>query len=281
MQPERRDVTHNGTVISYLVFAGAEPAIVILHGLAGSGHEFVPTARALAGRKVVLIDQRGHGRSTRLPGDTSRAAFVDDVVRVIEAERLGPVDLVGQSMGGHTAMLVAAARPDLVRTLVLLESAEGSGSAAETAAMGDFFRSWKIPFASRSDAQSALGDSPLARAWVADLEECDDGYRPRFDPDVMVDTISHVAIPRWDEWKSVTAPTLVLYADRGMFSSEQKARFVEHRPGVLRGDLVDASHDAHLDAFDQWIDALTHFVSHSVPTNAAPGDQPNPRSSPL
>ncbi|WP_309070916.1 alpha/beta fold hydrolase [Arthrobacter sp.] len=74
--------------------------MTILHGLAGSIREFLPTAHALNGRKVVLIDQRGHGLSNRLPADTSRQAFIDDVVRVIQAEGLGGVDLVGQSMGG-------------------------------------------------------------------------------------------------------------------------------------------------------------------------------------
>jgi len=58
-------VTLDGTEISFEVFEGAEPAVVILHGLAGSGREFVPTAQALSGRQVVLVDQRGHGSSTR------------------------------------------------------------------------------------------------------------------------------------------------------------------------------------------------------------------------
>ena len=121
----REVVVADGGVISYSVVAGENPAIVILHGLAGSTREFVATARALSPRRVILIDQRGHGLSTRAPADTSRAAFIDDVVQVIEAESRHPVDLVGQSMGAHTAMLVAAARPDLVHRLVLLEGNEG------------------------------------------------------------------------------------------------------------------------------------------------------------
>ena len=136
----------DGVEISYVVMDGGEPATVILHGLAGSGQEFLPTARALPGRKVVLVDQRGHGMSTRLPDDLSRQAFVNDVVSVIEGEASQPVHLVGHSMGAHTAMLAAAARPDLVRTLVLLECAEGSGSEQEHAALGEYFRSWPVPF---------------------------------------------------------------------------------------------------------------------------------------
>lgn len=261
MSPSIREIrSEDGTSISYSVFDGANPAVVILHGLAGSSREFIPTARALFGRKVILIDQRGHGRSTPVPADTSRGAFVGDVVRVIEAESPGQVDLVGQSMGAHTAMLVAASRPDLVRKLVLLECNEGGGSADEHSALGDYFRSWEVPFASREEAQTALGDGPLATAWVADLEQRTQGFYPRFDPDVMVATMRAIAQPRWEEWGRVTAPTLVIYADGGIFTEEQKARFTSRRPNVARVDLAGASHDAHLDAFEVWIDALTAFL---------------------
>jgi len=240
--------------------------VVILHGLAGSGREFSPTAHALAPRRVIRIDQRGHGCSTRVPDDVSRAAFVADVVRVIEAEASGPVDLVGQSMGAHTAMLVAAARGDLVRRLVLLEGDQGGGSPEEHEALGAFFRSWPVPFADRDDALRMLGDGPLARAWADDLERRADGLYPRFDADVMVRVIRAVAEPRWAEWRSVTAPTLVVYADGGMFTAAQQAAFVERRgstdsAGVRRADLVGASHDAHLDAFDQWIAVLRDFLA--------------------
>lgn len=245
-----------GVTIAYTVFGGSEPAVVILHGLAGSSREFVDTAEALAGHRVILIDQRGHGHSTTRPADTSRAAYVADVVKVIHSETSAPVILAGQSMGAHTAMLVAAARPDLVGQLVLLEGDQGGGTTEEHEALGDFFRSWDVPFRDRAGAASALGDGPLGRAWVEDLEERADGLRPRFDADVMQATIEAVGEQRWAEWESVDVPTLVLYADGGMFSEEQKAEFVRRGRNVQRVDLEGASHDAHLDAFDQWITAL-------------------------
>jgi pimeloyl-ACP methyl ester carboxylesterase len=265
VEPTTRTLTaEDGTVISYSVFEGADPTIVILHGLIGSSREFTPTARALAGRRVVLVDLRGHGRSTRHPADLSRAAFVSDVAAVItELGRFGiagPVDLVGQSMGAHTAMLVAAAHPELVRRLVLLECDEGSGSPEDHEELGGWLRAWPVPFPSREAAVEHLGDGPLAQAWVNDLEETARGLMPRFDADVMVETIRAVAVPRWQEWAAVEAPTLVVYADGGMFADEQKDRFVAHGKNVTRVDLVGASHDAHLDAFDAWILALAGFV---------------------
>lgn len=56
MDQKRRSIrTADGVDISYVVINGIEPAVVILHGLAGSGQEFLSTARALPGRKVILV----------------------------------------------------------------------------------------------------------------------------------------------------------------------------------------------------------------------------------
>ena len=92
------------------------------------------------------------------------------------------------------------------------------------------------------------------------LEERHDGFYPRFDPDVMVQTIIAVTSARWEEWKSIRIPTLVIYAENGMFTDQQKDLFTQRGMNVSRVDLANASHDAHLDAFDQWIDTLASFV---------------------
>ncbi|MCI2957666.1 alpha/beta hydrolase [Agromyces atrinae] len=236
--------------------AGEGRSVVVLHGLAGCRDEFIPTAEALADHRVVLVDLRGHGRSTRRPEDLSRAAFVADVVAVIESLGVAPVVLVGQSMGAHTAMLVAASRPDLVDCLVLLEGGAGGENGDESAALGDYFRSWPLPFADVAAARAFLGEGVLQEAWIAGLESAPDGLRPRFDADVMEATASAVAEPRWAEWEGVTTPTLVVFGEHGMFSEEQRAAFVDRGRSVIRLDLPGASHDAHLDAHDAWIAAL-------------------------
>jgi pimeloyl-ACP methyl ester carboxylesterase len=76
----------------------------------------------------------------------------------------------------------------------------------------------------------------------------------------MQAVIESVGEPRWAEWESVTAPTLVLYADGGMFTADQQDAFIRRGRSVTVHRLHDASHDAHLDAFDQWIEALRTFL---------------------
>jgi pimeloyl-ACP methyl ester carboxylesterase len=234
--------------------------VVLLHGLAGSAREFFPTAAALPGFRTVLMDLRGHGGSTRCPSDVSREAYAADVVRVIEHVACGPAVLVGQSMGGHTAMLAAATRPDLVTGLVLLEAVAGGGDPAELAALGEYFASWPTSFSSREAACDFFGGGPLAQAWAADLEKQGDGFRPRFQSAVMAGAAVGLAEDRWAEWESLRIPVLAVFAGKGMFQPEVKDELARRGHNVRRVDLPGASHDAHLDAFEDWVHALHSFL---------------------
>ncbi|MFD1713810.1 alpha/beta fold hydrolase [Amnibacterium flavum] len=264
----------DGVDLSYLSSAGGERTALFLHGLAGSAGEFVETARVLPELRTVILDLRGHGHSSRRPDDVSREVFVTDVVDAIESLGLGPVILIGQSMGAHTAMLVAATRPDLVERLILLEATAGGSAAADRADVAAFFRSWPVPFADAASALAFLGEGPLSRAWVADLERGADGLRPRFDVDVIAAILDGLAEPRWREWESIEVPSLVVFGENGMFTEQQKREFVERGKNAQRVDLVAAGHDAHLDSFEAWIEAIRDFVDPvRADTKAiAPGD---------
>ena len=257
-----REVADDGTNLAVTDYDGSGAPILILHGLAGSGREMERTARALNPHRVVALDSRGHGESTRRPTVVSGQAHVDDVIRVIESLVGAPVILIGQSMGGHTALMVAAARPDLVDRLVLLEAGVGGDGTEESRErMREFFESWPRPFADRAHAAAFLGDSAMARAWAADLEERSDGLWPRFDADVMIDTITHVdAVARWEEWSAIRARTLVVFGRDGRFSESEKDAIVSRGHDVSGADLDAGSHDAHLDAFPLWTDALNEFL---------------------
>lgn len=264
MQHRRTMIERDGVSLAVTEAGGSGPAVLLLHGLAGSARELMPTAAALTDRhRVLLLDQRGHGLSTRRPDDLSRDAFVADAVAVIE--RLAPgerVALVGQSMGAHTAFLAASRRPDLVSRLVMLEGhPAGSADPQEAADLGAFFASWPTPFADAAAARAFLGDSPLTEAWVADLEETPSGLRPRFDADVMQAGVAAVHESRWAEWESLAVPTTAVFADRGMFSAEQQAELAARRPGTRILPLPDGSHDAHLDAFAAWVCALREALA--------------------
>lgn len=100
---------------------GALP-ILLVHGLYGQGRNLGAQARRLAqSRQVVTVDLRNHGDS---PHDmrADYAALAADLADLI-GDLGGPVDLVGHSMGGKAAMVLALTRPDLVRRLVVMDIA--------------------------------------------------------------------------------------------------------------------------------------------------------------
>lgn len=271
--PTRSLIVHRGGADVTVTDAGGEgPAVLLLHGLAGSSRELVPTARALTDAyRVLLLDQRGHGGSTRHPSDVTRQAFVDDVVaaahQVVPGER---VTLVGQSMGAHTAFLVAAQRPDVVERLVMLEGHVAGGAGPEDAqALGRYLASWPVPFVDEAAARDFLGDSPLARAWVADLERTPGGLQPRFAADIMERVMVGLSEARWGEWEALTVPTLAVFAENGMFAAALVDELFRRRPATTRADLAGASHDAHLDAFEAWVAVLRGYLGGPVPGGAA------------
>jgi pimeloyl-ACP methyl ester carboxylesterase len=111
--------------------AGADgPTLVLCHGYTGSAQDFSLQVDPLAagGRRVVTLDQRGHGRSTKCASLESYSIdiLVDDLISFIEEVGQGPVDLLGHSMGGRVALGVVLARPDLIHSLILMDTSAWS-----------------------------------------------------------------------------------------------------------------------------------------------------------
>jgi pimeloyl-ACP methyl ester carboxylesterase len=259
----RVEIRRDGVVLSCLDGGSGDDVVVLLHGLAGSAQEMLPTGAALVPEhRVIAVDQRGHGYSTRRPRDLSRRAYVDDVVAVVDQlAGGGPVTVVGQSMGGHTAMLTAAWHPGLVRGLVMLEAGVGGMGAEDyPAKLGDWFASWPVPFPDEQAAAVFLGGRPIALSWVGDLERRDDGLWPRFEPDVMRAAITAVAEKaRWAEWQQVKAPTLLVYGQNGTQPAAEVQQMRAVRPDVAHVVIPDAGHDVHLEQHEAWVRVLREF----------------------
>jgi pimeloyl-ACP methyl ester carboxylesterase len=101
------------------------PTLLLCHGFSGSTHDFALSIAGFAeGRSVLALDHRGHGRSEKL-GSLDRYSIdrlADDLIAFIESEAGGPIDLLGHSMGGAIAIRVTLARPDLVHSLILMDT---------------------------------------------------------------------------------------------------------------------------------------------------------------
>ncbi|WP_162942230.1 alpha/beta fold hydrolase [Desertimonas flava] len=111
---------------------GDGPPLLLIHGFSGSSHDFALVVDELARtRRVLAVDHVGHGLSTKLgaAGGYSLSRLAADVGAFVDAVVGGPVDVLGHSMGGYLSMLLVLDRPELVRSLTLMDTS-GWGFAA-------------------------------------------------------------------------------------------------------------------------------------------------------
>jgi esterase len=98
------------------------PPLLIAHGLFGSGRNWGVIARRMADRRDVLtVDMRNHGESPHFPTQ-SYPEMAADLAEVI-AQNGGQADVLGHSMGGKAAMVLALTRPEMVNRLIVADIA--------------------------------------------------------------------------------------------------------------------------------------------------------------
>ncbi len=112
----------NGIDIHYLRTGGEKPSVVLLHGLMLNGTCWAPLARALEeDYDVIMPDARGHGNSSAPERGYCYDNLAADVMGLIETLRLTTPVLLGHSMGGMTAAVVASQNPQHLRGLILVD----------------------------------------------------------------------------------------------------------------------------------------------------------------
>ncbi len=112
----------NGVELNYLRTGGDKPSLVLLHGLMTSGACWTPLARALeADFDIVMPDSRGHGYSSTPDSGYCYENLSADVVGLIDMLKLKNPVLLGHSMGGMTAAVVASQSPKRLRGLILAD----------------------------------------------------------------------------------------------------------------------------------------------------------------
>ncbi|MBA3815987.1 MAG: alpha/beta hydrolase [Parachlamydiaceae bacterium] len=114
----------NGIDVHYLRTGGDKPAIVLLHGLMLNGRCWAPLARALEeDYDVIMPDARGHGNSSAPEEGYCYNNLAVEVMGLCEALGLTSPVLLGHSMGGMTAAVVASQNPKHLRGLILVDPA--------------------------------------------------------------------------------------------------------------------------------------------------------------
>ena len=226
--PQQHVVAVGGVTLAVRVWPGVDPSlppVVLLPATGETAEDWDAVASALQpSRTVYAVSLRGHG-SSDWPGSYSIASMADDVTGLLPRLGAGAVDLVGHSLGGLVACLVAAEHPELVRRLVL----EDVG----------------VPH-TRPAAPPPRPEGDLPFDWRV-VEQ----VRPEIDdPD-----------PRWaDVVAAIPAPTLVIAG--GPSSPVPQEHIAELVDAIPDGRMitVDAGHLVHETLPDEFIQHLLAFV---------------------
>ncbi|MEV6399127.1 alpha/beta hydrolase [Streptomyces sp. NPDC051907] len=248
------------------------PGVLLLHGLMGRASHWASTARWLADRhRAVALDQRGHGRSDKPPeGPFTREAYVSDAESVIEQLDLGPVTLIGHSMGALTAWQLAARRPDLVQALIICDMRASALGAASQREWEDWFRTWPVPFATLADVRKWFGEDdpwlerpvPSRGEFFAEvMAERADGWRPVFSRrQMLVSRETWVHDAHWEELAQVQCPALVVRGLDGELGRAESQEMVRVLPRGEYAEVADAGHLVHYDQPEGWRTAVEPFL---------------------
>src|SRR5215475_6931742 len=230
------------------------PTVLFSHGLLYSLRMWDEQIAALRSRfRCVAYDHRGQGQSEAPATGLDMDTLTDDAAALIAALRLGPVHFVGMSMGGFVAMRVAARRPELVRSLVLIDTSAGPEPAENIPRyrrlewVARWFGTW--PVASRVEAimhgASARKDPARAadlRAWRERLLRTDAVVMNRAVEGVLTRESAVPLLPR------IRCPTLVMVGEEDV--ATVPARAEELAAGIAGARLVRVPRAGHMSPID-------------------------------
>jgi pimeloyl-ACP methyl ester carboxylesterase len=259
--------------------ASGEPrgVVLLLHGGGQTRHSWAHTAQrvARAGWNVYALDTRGHGDSDwASDGDYSTAALAADLMPLLQ--ETGPAALCGASLGGITALRLAATQPHLVRALVLVDIAPRVEPGAER--VKAFMQSAPDGFSSLREAADAIHAYNPGRARPASLEGLkknlrrrqDGRWRWHWDPKILQQPDA-VERERSDfqtlaaEARAVLAPTLLIRGGRSDVLSEAGAEELQTLiPHAEIGHVATAAHMVAGDDNDGFGYILEGFLSRLV-----------------
>ena len=249
------------------------PPLVLLHGLTSHARSWDALGRELAtSRRVIALDQRGHGDSDRAPdGDYSVATMAGDVAGFVDAIGLERFDLLGLSMGGRVGIAYAGGHAARIQRLCVVDI----GPEIHRPGMERIRQMMAgSPERIRSEEEAfELARRANPRAPEAGLRERvrhairslpDGGLEWKYDKalrDMMRQGGRRETIDLWEPLRRITAPTLLVRgADSDVLSPEVAKRMLDALPDGRLVEIPGAGHPVPMDQPEAFARAVRAFL---------------------
>jgi pimeloyl-ACP methyl ester carboxylesterase len=254
----------NGLQLHYVEWGNpAHPALVLLHGFQSNAHTWDTFSQAMADTYHVLaLDQRGHGDTSWAPdGDYNPESFVQDIAGFITALHLAPAVVVGHSMGGRHAAMVAAEHPELVKKVVIVDTAAefppamlarfNQQPASDAPPSPETFDTFEEVVANGIKQYPLTPEAELRHANYHNLTRGADGaWRWRWDINLLEWRRLHRSrrLDLYTSLKRVHCPTLLI---RGQYSPlltpEVAEKMIQALPSARLVEIARAAHTVNAD----------------------------------
>jgi pimeloyl-ACP methyl ester carboxylesterase len=282
-------VTIHGHDMAYQM-EGSGPALLLLHGIAGSSRTWRDVIPRLTDRFTVIApDLMGHGQSEKPVGDYSLGSFasgIRDLLEILDVER---ASVVGQSFGGGVAMQLAYQHPELCDRLVLVDS---GGLGREV--------NWMLRFMTLPGSEYVMpvifprfvrdwGDSlfrmvndrgirlsRIAEMWSAYASLAESENRQAFTRTIraVIDPGGQTVSAMDRLYLASSIPTLIIWGDRDDIIPVSHAHAAHQAiPGSQLVIIEGASHFPQIEAPEEFVTALVHFVSSTEPARLGASDR--------
>jgi len=247
-------VEREGGRIHYAAY-GVGSAVILLHGGLGHGGNWGYQVPAIVGSgyRAVVIDSRGHGRSTRDARPFSYELMAADVLAVMDALHLQRAALVGWSDGACTALVLAAKAPARVAGVFYFACNMDPSGVKPFEATPTLDRC----FARHTKDYAALSATPGEfKEFVADLT-----LMQRTQPDYSAEDLARISVP-----------VAIVQSEHDEFIKREHAEYLAGAiPGAEFILLEGVSHFAPLQRPEQFNAAVLGFVGRVLPKEAADG----------
>jgi len=263
--PVRHAVRGRAGTLACWEWPGGEPPALLLHGIGNYGRVWDFVADAVAGRvRLVAPDARGHGASVTPSDGYAPEDFVADAIAVMDALALDRPVVVGHSMGGAHALVLAVTHPERVRALVLVdvgpEIGREGGDRARRLSLGrpDRFADDAAALAYLRLTSPGYSDAVYANRIEHVFARESDGLVWRSSKDALTRILG--GPDRRDEaWRALAALALPVLVVRGTRSEALRAETYQRMLATIpdaRGLELDAGHNVQLDRPQELADAI-------------------------
>ncbi len=251
----------NGITIHYTRTGGTKPPVMLLHGLTADGACWTPLARALeADYDVIMPDARGHGTSSVPDFGYRYEDHANDVAGLINALRLPPPVLLGHSMGGMTAAVVASRKPNLLRGLILADPTFLSPTVQRDV------RDSEVADQHRKILTMSLDEvvaDARARHPNRSSETLELFARARLQTSMSAFDVLTPPNPDYKQLAStIDVPSLLVFGDKGVVSSVVAEELQRLNPGFQVEQMREAGHGLHLDQPERFAAVIKSFLRY-------------------